>query len=144
MTYTITERMMRDRLGAAYDPEDYREGEHYVRRKAFKGERRMYRKDIFEVVGDVPVQVEEAAIQAPIQVAGDGSGIQPEGKQEAPEAAVGVDTGVYRCRVTRTYPNTRYVETDRGRVFVGGKGVGLKPSCVLEVSQGILRRVLIK
>jgi hypothetical protein len=136
--------MMRDRLGAAYDPEAYREGEHYVRRKAFKGERRMYRKDIFEVVGDVPVQVEEAAIQAPIQVAGEESGIQSEGKQEAPEAVVGVDTGVYRCRVTRTYPNTRYVETDRGRVFVGGKGVGLKPSCVLEVSQGILRRVLIK
>jgi hypothetical protein len=140
--------MMRDRLGAAYDPEAYREGEHYVRRKAFKGERRMYRKDIFEVVGDVPVQVEEVAIQAPIQVAEDvaneESGIQSEGKQEAPEAAVGVDTGVYRCRVTRTYPNTRYVETDRGRVFVGGKGVGLKPSCVLEVSQGILRRVLIK
>ena len=132
---------MRDRLGAAYDPEAYREGEHYVRRKAFKGERRMYRKDIFEVAGPMHSDTATQLHSDPVCSKGEESVVR---KREAPEAVVGVDTGVYRCRVTRTYPNTRYVETDRGRVFVGGKGVGLKPSCVLEVSQGILRRVLIK
>jgi len=124
MTYTITERMMRERLGSAYNPDIYVENEHYVKRKAFRGERRMYRKDIFDMLAEIgiaqvkvePVKFEDDTVKV-VQVNG---------------------SGEYECRVTRVYPNTRIVETDKGRVFAGGKGFGLKKNQIILVKDGVM------
>lgn len=45
-------------------------------------------------------------------------------------------SGVYECKVTRLFPNQRYVGTDKGVVYVGGKAV--KKGQVLIAGDGIM------
>jgi hypothetical protein len=53
MVFTVSEKQIKERDGAAYDLDKYVLGTDYVVRRAFKGERRMFRKGILDLSSDL-------------------------------------------------------------------------------------------
>lgn len=106
MKFSISEKKMREVLGAAYRLENYVEGRDYVRHKIRVGTRVAFRSDILD--GHVAAVSDDTP--APAQL--------PE-RSEEPVAANDKLDG--EAVVTRKYPNPRYVETTVGKVFVGQK-----------------------
>lgn len=168
MVYTISEKMMRSAVGASFDISRYVEGKDYVRRRCFRGERLVFRKGILsgvqqenaiedaeidqeeagncEAARDMVEQVEpvlekkeeqEQVEYEPIPVVETVVSVKQEVQDgERPVEVAG--SGSYECVVTRLYPNTRYVETDKGRVFAGGKGSLLKRNQRILVRDGVM------
>jgi hypothetical protein len=157
MVFTVSEKLIKARDGAAYDLAKYILGTDYVVRRAFKGERRMFRKgilDLGEVKSDtspvIPQQVTknilERRVFEPKEVAV--SVVDPslvEHKQDKTPVLIklerpsNLDGNVRSAKVVKKYPNQRYVETDTlGRVFVGEKGNQVKLNQLIQVRDGSL------
>jgi hypothetical protein len=149
MSFTVSCKLVRARYGAGYDLAKWVEGVDYVRRKAFSGERVVFRKGFL----DEPGGVSEASSVA--EVTGHSCSVSPREAESSDLEQVlktqvvdQVDgevqtcgSGVYECRVVKRFKNQRYVETDtQGVVYVGGKAVKLGQ--MIAVSGGNL--VLVK
>jgi hypothetical protein len=104
--FTVMEKTVKERDGEAYSLANYKENEDYVRRAIRYGTRVVFREDI---LGEVS--------QPMIDHIGEPADMVATQKQ--------IDT-LRKCKVTRKYPNPRIVETDGGRVFVGGRGSLIK------------------
>lgn len=117
MAFTVSDKLVRERYGAEFDLSKWVEGVDYVRRKAFKGERVVFRKGFLDsepCVVKCDPGVEEV-IQSKVDFGG---------------------SGVYECKVTKMFPNQRYVGTDKGVVYVGKKPV--KRGQILIAGDGIM------
>lgn len=100
--FTIFEKAVKERDGESYSLDNYKENYDYIRRAVRYGTRVIFRDTILEdTAKDVIWHVE----------------VNKEAKPKSGE--------VQKCKVTRKYPNPRIVETDNGRVFVGGHNVKL-------------------
>lgn len=116
--FTVMEKVVKERDGEAYSLANYKENEDYVRRAIRYGTRVVFREDI---LGEVS--------QPMIDQVGEPTDMVAAQKE--------VDT-LKRCKVTRKYPNPRVVETDGGRVFVGGRGSLIKLGQTILVKAGTL------
>lgn len=165
IVFTVTEKQIKERDGAGYDLAKYTPGIDYVVRKAFKGERRMFRKDIFHTTS------------APIVLSPDLTALKPERsdilagivkydrqtielsvvdpslvehkQNKAPiivqvaepvmQRPSSLDGVVRTARVVKKHANQRWVDTDTlGRVFVGEKGNQIKLQQLIPVRNGSL------
>jgi hypothetical protein len=117
--FTVAEADVRERDGEAYSIDSYKEGEDYVQRKCFKSYKRVFRSDILGATNEESSVVEE----------------QP---QASEPVSVLVAGEMQECKIKRLYPNQRWVETDKGRVFVGLKGTTLRVGQLINVLNGEL------
>ena len=98
--FTVMEKAVKERDGESYSLANYKENCDYVRRAIRYGTRVVFREDI---LGEVSQPVIDQVGEPTEMVA-----------------------TLRKCKVTRKYPNPRIVDTDEGRVFVGGHGHLLK------------------
>lgn len=105
--FIIFEKQVKERDGESYSLDNYKENYDYIRRAVRYGTRVIFRDTILENTAS-PEPVEKQA-EKPVEL----TAVE---KQLAK---------LKKCRVTRKYPNPRIVETDKGRVFVGGHNVKL-------------------
>lgn len=121
--FTVSEKLVKARDGAGFDLGKYQAGVDYVVRKAFKGERRMFRKGILDGISQSHVNMiehkDDSCDMAPVK------------------ADVSLD--LVHARVTKLHLNRRYVETDvAGRVFCGAKGSLMRLNQQIRVKGGCL------
>jgi hypothetical protein len=168
MVFTVSEKLVKARDGAGFDLSRYSLGTDYVVRRAFKGERRMFRKGILELSAPqvkqdpvIPQQVSknilERTVFEPKEIAV--SIVDPslvEHKQDKTPILIkktdlnldkpvlmvrpaSLDGSVRSAKVVKKHANQRYVDTDTlGRVFVGEKGNQIKVSQIIKVKDGNL------
>ena len=165
MVFTVSEKQIKERDGAAYDLDKYVLGTDYVVRRAFKGERRMFRKGILDL-NDVKTDISPVISQQEPDHVGkttDMMAYEPniielsvvdpslvEHKQNKPPLMVqlsepvvarpaNLDGKVRSARVVKKHQNQRWVETDTlGRVFVGEKGHQIKMYQLIQIKDGSL------
>lgn len=137
ITFTVVEKLVKARDGAAYDLSRYVEGVDYVRRKAFKGERVLFRKGFLDGSSDVS---EEAAIDDVEEAATVADEAAVHECEVASDVILAPDCGVQKTRVIKVHVNSRWVETEVGRVWVGGQGVRLRVGTIINVRAGMLVR----
>jgi hypothetical protein len=150
MKFTVHEKQLKARLGAAYDLAKYTEGVDYRRQKTGFGSRVMFRADIIgssDALSDLnadhivlsvvdPSLVEHKQDKPPI--------IVPVAAVKTEEAPVItrpglLDGAVRTAMVVKKHQNQRWVETDTlGRVFVGSKGNQIKLNQFIPVQNGSL------
>lgn len=141
MSFTVSCKLVRERFGAGYDLSKWVEGVDYVRRRAFSGERVVFRKGFLdgvveaveqpvvearqpETVAEQPEPVERAEPVKQAEPVAQPQLQQAELPRELERRIEAGGSGVYECRVTRMFANQRYVGTDtQGVVYVGGKSV---------------------
>jgi hypothetical protein len=112
--FTVMEKAVKERDGESYSLANYKEDCDYVRRAIRYGTRVVFREDILgEVSQPVIDQVGE-----------------PTDMVATPR----------KCKVTRKYPNPRIVDTDNGRVFVGGHKVKLGQTILVKDNTLVLGR----
>jgi len=104
--FTVMEKAVKERDGESYSLANYKENCDYVRRAIRYGTRVVFREDI---LGEVSQLV-----------------IDQVGEPTEMVATLKEIATLRKCKVTRKYPNPRIVDTDEGRVFVGGHGHLLK------------------
>jgi hypothetical protein len=132
--FTISEKLVKERDGANYALEKYNEGTDFVRRRNRFGFRVVFRKGFLGEAVDVvdPSLVEHK--QQPEEV-------QPEtgSRTVVPVKATECGSTPVVAKITRRYPNPRFVETDVcGRVFCGLKGSSLRTGQLILVSGGTI------
>ena len=154
MVFTVSEKQIKARDGVLYDLSNYILGTDYVVRRAFRGEKRMFRKGILADSGHPesielsvvdPSLVEHKQDAPPIEVA------LPAPTDQVGEAADMVkdepviiqpsqlDDCIRTAKVVKRHHNQRYVETDTlGRVYVGEKGHQIKLQQLIRVKNGLL------
>lgn len=147
MSFTVSCKLVRARYGAGYDLSKWVEGVDYVRRRAFSGERVVFRKGFLDEQGGVSEAAEPAVgegldvVVKPVEEAS--SDLDQVLKTQVLSQDEQISgSGVYECRVVKRFNNQRYVETDtQGVIYVGGKPVKLGQ--VITVSGGnlVLRKV---
>lgn len=151
--FTVSETDVRKRDGESYSIDSYREGVDYVERKCFSSFKRVFRSDILGVSVVDPSLVEHKQ-EPKVALELDEKGLRivfaeptPEDwRPSAPECKeteqflVSGASGdqVQECKVKRLYPNARWVETDKGRIFAGLKGSALKVGQIIKVLNGEL------
>jgi len=116
LRYTISEKAVMERDGAAFDLSRYQEGADYVVRKCFNSTKRMFRSDILDLCEDKPSLGDVIA-----ELCEDKS-----------------DHVVLEAKIVRIYPNFKWGETDKGRVWVGLKGATMRRGQVIRVKDGAL------
>ena len=131
--YTLSEKTVKEHLGAAYNPLRYKQDADYIERKAFRGIRRIYRSDLLD--GTLPSEVAEQSAPEP-QVDVSAQVVQV----EAPRVTQPVQSAVsVEQKIVRLYPNRRWVQTDKEeQVFVGLKGLNLKCGQIIRVKNKTL------
>lgn len=151
--FTVAEADVRKRDGESYSISNYKEGEDYVERKCFNSSKRVFRTGIFGVSVVDPSLVEHRQEpRAMLELDDKGLRVvfpdnedvledhalsEPECKEiEQSQVSGTTRDQVQECKVKRLYPNQRWVETDKGRVFVGLKGSSLKVGQIIDVLNG--------
>lgn len=137
ITFTVVEKLVKARDGAAYDLGRYVEGVDYVRRKAFKGERVLFRKGFLDGSSDVSADAATDDVEEAATVADEAAVHECE---VVPDVILAPDCGVQKTRVIKVHVNSRWVETEIGRVWVGGQGVRLRVGTIINVRAGMLVR----
>lgn len=151
ITFTVVEKLVKARDGVAYDLSRYVEGVDYVRRKAFKGERVLFRKGFLDGSSDVSAEAAADDAEEAATVADEVDPLQDEPnplkdevdllkEEAAPDVILAPDCGVQKTRVIKVHVNSRWVETEVGRVWVGGQGVRLRVGTIINVRAGMLVR----
>lgn len=160
--FKVSDKLVKQRDGVGYSLSNYTEGVDFVMRGCFKGQKAVFREDILGVSVVDPSVVEHK--QEPAVIA---HSVQPESQLESrpesgPESAEpsveewrpeckkieqspsGFDgllpehCPVQDCKISKIYPNFKWVETDKGRVWVGLKGNTLRVGQVIRVKNGEL------
>ena len=146
--FKVSDKLVKARDGAGYSLANYVEGVDYVMRGCFKGKKAVFRADILGVSVVDPSLVEHK--QEPqavrencpeVEVVSAQVDVQPEDwRPSAPAKEVLQEPklDVQACKIVRIYPNFKWVETDKGRVWVGLKGSTMKAGQVIQVKNGEL------
>ena len=156
-TFKVSDKLVKLRDGDSYSLSNYKEGVDYVIRGCFKGHKAVFRSDILH--GDVPapgmlppmssvsIEVSDtgirlvnqesdsefAAMQQPCEPQEEPrEDVQPEEWRGNTEEVISTQD-VEECKILRIYPNFKWVETDRGRVWVGLKGANMKSGMIIKV-----------
>jgi hypothetical protein len=145
--FKVSDKLVKARDGASYDIKNYTEGVDYVMRGCFKGQKAVFRADILGVSIIDPsmvehkqqqpehvVNVEPVRVVAPELTPEDWRPTAPEPVKEQPV----VRNEVQECKVMQVYPNFKWVQTDKGRVWVGLKGMHMRRGQVIKVKNGEL------
>lgn len=115
--YTLSEKTVKQHLGATYKPTSYKLGEDYIERKCFKSFKRIYRSDLLD--GTLACEVAE---QEPVD---DHIGYST--KMVTDPQHLSASDASTQQRIVYLYPNSRWVRTDvEDMVFVGMKGVNFR------------------
>ena len=116
--YTLSEKTVKQHLGATYRPTSYKLGEDYIERKCFKSFKRIYRSDLLD--GTLPGEVaeQESFVDKPVTV-------------DVPVVTepryIPIHNESTQQKIVYLYPNKRWVRTDvEDMVFVGMKGVNFR------------------
>ena len=138
-----------ERDGAGFSLDKYREGVDYVVRKCFSSSKRMFRADILGLSEVDPSLVEHKQDIKPVK--SDLSEVKCDQVELAPEdwrpvmpvneptvAVSKTKVEVQECKIMQIHPNFKWVETDKGRVWVGLKGANMKRGQVIRVRNGEL------
>jgi len=115
--YTLSEKTVKEHLGATYRPLAYKLGEDYIERKCFKSFKRIYRSDLL----DGTLRVEETA--EPVTVEDWRAKVTP-----VPEPQqLSVSDEATEQTIIMLYPNSRWVKTNvEDKVFVGTRGFNFR------------------
>lgn len=153
MKFKISEKLVKERDGAAYSLANYVKDTDYVARRAFKGVRFMFRADILNLSADLNAK---AAVKNDLNDLSDDhsdqvvdhialSVVDPslvEHKQDMEPIIIrpaAIDYAVRQAKVVKKHQNQRFVETDTlGKVFVGSKGNQIKLNQFIPVQNGSL------
>jgi hypothetical protein len=147
MKYNVNEAAVKLRDGADYNLSNYVKGVDYVERKCFKTFKNMFRCDILGVSVVDPSKVEHKQDAQPVSVeipAGNETGENwPVMALDVPETTafdglLPEHCHVELCKIMKIHANFKWVETDKGRVFVGLKGSNLRVNQVIRVKNGEL------
>ena len=118
--YTLSEKTVKEHLGATYKPLSYKLGEDYIERKCFKSFKRIYRSDLL----DGTLRVEETT--EPVTVEEWRAEVTPEPVVTKPKH-IPIHNESTQQRIVYLYPNNRWVRTDvEDMVFVGMKGLNFR------------------
>ena len=116
--YTLSEKTVKQHMGATYRPTSYKLGEDYIERKCFKSFKRIYRSDLLD--GTLPGEVAEqkSPVEEPLTV-------------DVPVVTepryIPIHNESTQQKIVYLYPNKRWVRTDvEDMVFVGMKGVNFR------------------
>ena len=142
-----------ERDGAAFNLEKYQEGVDYVVRKCFSSSKRMFRADILGLSEVDPSLVEHKQDIKPLKcelsdvkceqalLKSQEADISPEDWRPVMPASEPVSetiVPVQECKIMQVHPNFKWVETDKGRVWVGLKGAHMRRGQVIRVKGGEL------
>lgn len=162
--FKVSDKLVKARDGASYDIKNYTEGVDYVMRGCFKGEKAVFRADIFscdkpqvsdksdhvESCSSISQQVDEfeamQGTRATLELDEKGLRIvfpsEPQPEEWRPPAPVQeakpLQDDVHECKIKKVHTNFKWVETDRGRVWVGLKGANMRAGQVIKVKNGEL------
>ena len=133
--YTLSEKTVKEHLGAAYKPLSYKLNEDYIELKCFKSFKRIYRSDLLD--GTLPGEAAETPSIAYADIAPQ---VDVPAQVEAPRVTQPVQSAVsVEQKIVRLYPNRRWVQTDKEeQVFVGLKGLNLKCGQIIRVKNKTL------
>lgn len=151
--FKVSDKLVKARDGANYDLAKYVEGVDYVMRGCFKGQKAVFRADILGASVVDPSLVEHKQEPLPAQRATlelDEKGLRivfpqsepspedwrpsmPQQENKQPDV-----NQVQECKIKKIYANFKWVETDKGRVWVGLKGNTLRVNQVIRVKNGEL------
>jgi hypothetical protein len=116
--YTLSEKTVKQHMGATYRPTSYKLGEDYIERKCFKSFKRIYRSDLLD--GTLPGEAaeQESFVNKPVTV-------------DVPVVTepryIPIHNESTQQKIVYLYPNKRWVRTDvEDMVFVGMKGVNFR------------------
>ena len=118
--YTLSEKTVKEHLGAAYKPLSYKLNDDYIERKCFKSFKRIYRSDLLDgtLPGEVAGVVNDTYTQEPVTV---------DPPVVTKPCYIPVHNESTQQRIVYLYPNKRWVRTDvEDMVFVGMKCLGFK------------------
>ena len=149
--FTVSETDVRKRDGDTYNIDLYREGEDYVERKCFSSFKRVFRSDILGASVVDPSLVEhKQEPKAVLELDDKGMRIvftepSPEDWRPATPECKEIEHnpqtgghGVKTCKVRRIHVNSRWIETDIGKIWAGAKGSSLKVGQIIRVLNGEL------
>jgi len=142
--YTVAEKAVMARDGEHYNLACYKEGADYVVRKCFSSFKHMFRSDILGVSVVDPSMVEHK--QQP-------EAVNPQERQVVVKPQIPASEynsaklnqeqvinhqDVQECKIMKIHANFKWVDTDKGRVWVGLKGVHMRVNQVIRVKNGEL------
>jgi hypothetical protein len=157
--FKVSDKLVKQRDGAGYSLSNYTEGVDYVMRGCFKGQKAVFREDILGVSVVDPNVVEhkqEPAVIAELTQPQPESGpesTEPSTEKWRPATPVSTEPEiqvnnfdgllpsycpVQECKIKKIYANFKWVETDKGRVWVGLKGSTMRVNQVIRVLNGEL------
>jgi hypothetical protein len=151
--FKVSDKLVKQRDGSGYSLNNYTEGVDYVMRGCFKGQKAVFREDILSNAADIAEQIGKPVT---LEVTEQGMAIKPvEPSTEEWRPATPADTEptiqvnnfdgllpsycpVQECKIKKIYNNFKWVETDKGRVWVGLKGNTMRVGQVIRVKNGEL------
>lgn len=127
--YTLSEKTVKEHLGATYRPLAYKLGEDYIERKCFKSFKRIYRSDLL----DGTLRVEETP--EPVTVEEWRAKVTP---VPEPQQLLASDEATEQT-IVMLYPNSRWVKTNvEDKVFVGARGFSFRKGQKIRVKNKII------
>ena len=152
MKFNVSCKLVQKRDGLIYSLNNYKEGVDYVLKGCFKGQRAMFRQDILSNAADIAERIGKPVT---LEVTEQGMAIKPvEPSTEEwrpatpnPEPEIQVNNfdgllpsycPVQECKIKKIYNNFKWVETDKGRVWVGLKGNTMRVGQIIRVKNGEL------
>jgi hypothetical protein len=163
--FKVSDKLVKQRDGANYSLSNYTEGVDYVMRGCFKGQKAVFREDILSNAADIAEpkstrevleEAEHTVVKSPLKWSDELNSwvnSQPESTEPSTgESLVSGITGdasnfdglmpsycpVQECKIKKIYNNFKWVETDKGRVWVGLKGSTMRVGQVIRVKNGEL------
>jgi hypothetical protein len=145
--FTVSDKLVKLRDGAAYDLANYVEGTDYVQRKIRYGTKVVFRKGFLgEVEPALPGEPEDKPQHASLVLDEKGLRIEFNEPKQGPQQPVSdayegllpQHCPVEEQKVMKIHANYKWVDTDKGRVWVGLKGSSLRLGQVIRVKNGEL------
>jgi hypothetical protein len=145
--FTVSDKLVKLRDGAAYDLANYVEGVDYVQRKIRYGTKVVFRKGFLgDIKPQLPGEPEDEPQHAILVL--DDKGLRIEFKEPNAEPKQPVSDSyegllpqhcpVEEQKVMKIHANYKWVDTDKGRVWAGLKGSSLRLGQIIKVKNGEL------
>ena len=148
--FTVSDKLVKLRDGASYDLANYVEGVDYVQRKIRYGTKVVFRKGFlgethkinYKFDGKTGLKIQNEPQHASLDHQSSGIKLNnPESQQPVSDAFEGLlpeHCPVVECKVMKIHANYKWVDTDKGRVWVGLKGSSLRLGQIIKVKNGEL------
>jgi len=141
--FTVSDKLVKLRDGASYDIANYVEGVDYVQRKIRYGTKVVFRKGFLaDIEPQLPGEPEDEPQHASIDDKGLGIKLNDAEPQlpvsDAYEGLLPQHCPVEEHKVMKIHANYKWVDTDKGRVWVGLKGSNLRLGQIIKVKNGEL------